>query len=76
MLGEGPEADVVAAYVRSQHLSAPLTAEEIIDWKKAGIPQQVMRAALPDKKDGRYRYRRLGLARTAPRLAFFPRNAL
>ncbi len=34
--------DVMLAFVRSQRLSRRLTAEEIIDWTRAGIPDAVI----------------------------------
>jgi len=38
--------EVIAGYVRGVRLSAKLTAEEIVDWKKSGIPESVIGAAL------------------------------
>jgi hypothetical protein len=37
---------VIAGYVKSVRLSAPLTAEQIVEWKKAGIPDAVLGAAV------------------------------
>jgi hypothetical protein len=45
---EGVGADVIVSYVRANRPSAPLTADEIIDWKKSGIPDEVIRATFPN----------------------------
>lgn len=45
MMKQGVSADVILVYVEGQRLSRKLTAEEIIDWTKAGIPDAVIRAA-------------------------------
>lgn len=45
---EGVGTDVIVSYVRANRPAAPLTAEEIIDWKKAGISDEVIRAAFPN----------------------------
>jgi hypothetical protein len=37
---------VLIGYVRGLGISPPLTADEIIDWKKAGIPDTVIEAAV------------------------------
>ena len=44
LVQEGVGEDVISAYVRSHRPTPPLTAEEIIDWKKAGISETVIRA--------------------------------
>ena len=41
--GVAPE--VLLAYVRGQRLTRKLTAEDIIAWTKAGIPDAVIEAA-------------------------------
>ena len=41
---EGVGTDVIVAFVRANRPAAPLTAEEIIDWKKSGISDDVIRA--------------------------------
>ena len=41
---EGVGADVIKLYVRSHPLAAPLTADEIIDWKRSGIADAVIEA--------------------------------
>jgi hypothetical protein len=41
--GVGP--DVLLAYVKGQRLSRKMTAEDIIEWTKAGIPDAVIEAA-------------------------------
>jgi hypothetical protein len=46
LIREGVGTDVLVAYARSSRLSAPLTAEEIVDWKKSGIADSVIEAAL------------------------------
>jgi hypothetical protein len=46
LMREGVGADVIVAYVRSNRLRAPLTAEEILDWRKSGISDAVIEAAL------------------------------
>lgn len=48
LLQEGIGTDVIVSYVRANRLPAPLTAEEIIDWKKAGVPDDVLRATFPN----------------------------
>ena len=45
MMRAGVAADVLLAYTRGQRLSRKMTAEEIIDWTKAGIPDAVIEAA-------------------------------
>jgi hypothetical protein len=37
--------DVVLAYVRGQRLTRKLTADDIIAWTKAGLPDAVIEAA-------------------------------
>ena len=44
LMQEGVGSDVIVAYVRANRPAAPLSAEEIIDWKKAGISDDVIRA--------------------------------
>lgn len=39
-------AEVIAGYVRGVRLETPLTAEQIVEWKKAGIPDAVLSAAV------------------------------
>jgi hypothetical protein len=48
LMHEGVGPDVIQSYVRANRLAAPLTAEEIIDWKKAGISDDVIRATFPN----------------------------
>ena len=45
MMKAGVANDVALAYVKGQKLSRKLTAEEIIDWTKSGIPDAVIEAA-------------------------------
>lgn len=48
MMQEGIGTDVIVAYVGSQRTNArqKLTAEDVIDWKRSGIDERVIRAAL------------------------------
>jgi hypothetical protein len=48
LVQEGVGTDVIVSYVRANRLPAALTAEEIIGWKKAGIPDDVIRATFPN----------------------------
>jgi hypothetical protein len=45
MIRAGVAPGVVLAYVKGQRLSRKMTAEEIIDWTKSGIPDAVIEAA-------------------------------
>ncbi len=45
MMREKVAPDVVLAYVRGQRLSRKMTAEEIIDWTRSGVPDAVIEAA-------------------------------
>jgi hypothetical protein len=45
---EGVGTDVIVSFVRANRPAAPLSADEIIDWKKAGIPDEVIRATFPN----------------------------
>ena len=47
LMREGIGTDVIRSFVRTHPLSAPLSAAEIIDWKKAGIPDNVIDATFP-----------------------------
>jgi hypothetical protein len=44
LMQEGVGADVIRLYVRSHALAAPLTADEIIDWKRSGIAETIIEA--------------------------------
>ena len=46
LLREGVGTDVLVAYVKSHPLRAALSAEEIVDWKRSGIADPVIEAAL------------------------------
>jgi hypothetical protein len=46
LMQEGVGTDVLVAYVKSRRVSAPLSAEEIVDWKRAGIAEPVIEAAI------------------------------
>ncbi|HKA35967.1 MAG TPA: hypothetical protein VKH43_04060, partial [Thermoanaerobaculia bacterium] len=45
MKTSGVSAEVMLAYVKGQRLTRKMTAEEIIDWTKSGIPDAVIEAA-------------------------------
>jgi hypothetical protein len=45
MTRAGVAPDVLLAYVKGQRLSRKMTAEDIIEWTKAGIPDAVIEAA-------------------------------
>jgi hypothetical protein len=45
MMREKVATEVILAYVRGQRLSRKMSAEEIIDWTKSGIPDAVTEAA-------------------------------
>ena len=47
LMREGIGTDVIRSFVRAHPLSTPLSAAEIIDWKKAGIPDTVIDAPFP-----------------------------
>jgi hypothetical protein len=42
MLKAGVGVEVIGGYVRAVRVSEPLSAEQIVDWKKAGIPDTVL----------------------------------
>ena len=46
LMREGVGTDVLVAYAKSHRVSSALTAEEILDWKKAGIAEPVIEAAI------------------------------
>jgi hypothetical protein len=48
MMKAGVGTDVIVAYVKGEKLKTKLTSNEIIDWKKAGIDDKVIQAALGD----------------------------
>jgi hypothetical protein len=50
LMREGISTDVIARYVGSQKLSQPLAAEEILAWKKDGISDEVIKAALSETR--------------------------
>ena len=45
MMRDAVGSDVIVTYVQGQRLKAKLTAEDIIDWKRAGIADEVIQAA-------------------------------
>ena len=51
LMKAGVATDIIVGYVTSRHISRPLAAEEILDWKKSGIQDEVIRAALPAKSN-------------------------
>jgi hypothetical protein len=46
MMKAGVSEETIASYLRGAKLSRSLNAEEILDWKKAGIAEGVIRVAL------------------------------
>jgi hypothetical protein len=48
LLNEGVGTEVILAYVRANRPATALTADEIIDWKKSGISDEVIRATFPN----------------------------
>jgi hypothetical protein len=44
--GQRFSSDSLIGYVNQQILSAPLSAQDMVEWKKAGIPESVIQAAL------------------------------
>ena len=46
MMKEGVGTDVIVTYVKGEKLKQKLTSADIIDWKKAGIDEQVIQAAM------------------------------
>lgn len=40
----GVGVEVIVGYVKSVRLSAPLTSEQIVEWRKRGIPDAVLGA--------------------------------
>jgi hypothetical protein len=46
LVAGGVGVDVLVAYVNQRKLSAPLSADDILRWKTAGIPQAAIQAAL------------------------------
>ena len=51
LMKAGVATDVIVGYVTSRHISRPLAADEILDWKESGIQDAVIRAALPAKSN-------------------------
>ena len=47
LMQEGVGTDVIVSYARANRPSPPLTADEIIDWKKSGISDAVIDATFP-----------------------------
>ncbi len=50
LMREGLGEDVIADYVRTHRPPATLSAEEIVEWKRAGIAESVIKAALGEGK--------------------------
>jgi len=46
LMQEGVGSDVIVAYVKSRRVAAALSAEEIVDWKRSGIAEPVIEAAI------------------------------
>jgi hypothetical protein len=51
LLNVGVGEDLLLEYVRTMPLREPLTADEIIEWRNAKIPDPVVRAALSSKSE-------------------------
>ena len=47
LMQEGVGVDVIVSYARANRPNPPLTADELIEWKKAGIPDAVLDATFP-----------------------------
>lgn len=45
MMSEGLTPDVIATWVRGERLISRLSAEDLVEWKRAGIPDEVLKAA-------------------------------
>jgi len=43
---QGFTTDLLLDYVHQKNLSSPLTADDMVEWKNAGIPQEVIKAVL------------------------------
>jgi len=50
MMAAGVGTDLIVAYVGARRLERLLSAEEILEWKKAGIPESVIKATMPGQK--------------------------
>jgi hypothetical protein len=46
LMKENVSVDVIVAYVKSRRVASPLSADEIIDWKRAGIAEPVIETAI------------------------------
>jgi len=46
MMKAGIGTEVIVGYVKNAKVSGPLSAEQIVEWKKAGIPDAVLQAAV------------------------------
>ena len=46
LMKEGVGTDVIVAYVKGEKMKQKLTSADIIDWKKAGIDEKVIQAAM------------------------------
>ncbi len=43
---QGFTTDLLVDYVHQKSLSSKLTADDMVEWKNAGMPQEVIKAAL------------------------------
>ena len=43
---QGFSSELLSRYINQQVLSAPLSAQDLVEWKKAGLPESVIQAAL------------------------------
>jgi len=50
MMKSGISEETVASYVRSVKVTRPPNAEEILDWKKTGVAESVIRAAVQERR--------------------------
>ena len=45
LMREGVDQDLILAYVSRQRLSGKMTVDDILDWNRAGISEEVIKAA-------------------------------
>jgi len=50
LMKEGVAEGVIESYARTHQLAGPLSAEEIVDWKRSGIAESVIKATLNQEK--------------------------
>jgi hypothetical protein len=49
MLSEGLDVAVVADFVRGRRVVPALTADDLLEWKRNGVPDDILRAAIPPR---------------------------